>query len=64
MKIVELNNTDFFDYMRTIPDNSVPLIVTDPPYGIKFSGQTSDTKWDCIGLKIGKRLNCSDNEKC
>jgi len=49
MKNVELHNTDCFDYMRTIPDNSVPLIVTDPPYGIKFSGQTSDTKWDCIG---------------
>ena len=39
---------DCFDFMKEIPDNSVPLIVTDPPYGINFNGQTSDTTWDNI----------------
>ncbi|WP_244542269.1 DNA-methyltransferase [Azotobacter beijerinckii] len=29
--------------MRTLPDNSVDSIVTDPPYGISFMGK----RWDC-----------------
>ena len=38
-----LFNTDAFEYMKTIPDSSVDLIVTDPPYGISFEGKEWDT---------------------
>ena len=30
------------DHLRTLPDNSVDAIVTDPPYGLSFMGK----KWD------------------
>ena len=33
---------DCMKRLKTIPDNSIDLIVTDPPYGIKFMGK----KWD------------------
>ena len=45
---IELYNVNCFEYMKGIPDGSVSLIVTDPPYGINFSGSTSDTSWDDI----------------
>lgn len=40
---------DCIDVMRTMPDNSVDSIVTDPPYGIRFMGAA----WD--GADIEKR---------
>jgi site-specific DNA-methyltransferase (adenine-specific) len=33
---------DCLEKLKAIPDNSIDLIVTDPPYGIKFMGK----KWD------------------
>jgi len=30
----ELINIDCLEYMKTIPDNSIDLILTDPPYNI------------------------------
>ena len=48
MKKIDTYCIDCFEYMKSIPDNSIPLIVTDPPYGINFSGQTSNTSWDNI----------------
>jgi site-specific DNA-methyltransferase (adenine-specific) len=48
IKDIDIHNVDCFEYMRGIESNSIPLIVTDPPYGINFSGQTSDTSWDNI----------------
>ena len=45
---IELHNTDSFEFIKTLPDNSIKLIVSDPPYGISFSGQTSKTEWDNI----------------
>jgi DNA modification methylase len=37
-----LHNSDCLEFMRTLPDNSVDSIVTDPPYGLSFMGK----KWD------------------
>ncbi len=48
MATIELWNCDCFDYMSEMEDESVSLIVTDPPYGINFKGVTSDTGWDSI----------------
>jgi hypothetical protein len=33
---------DCLDVLRTLPDNSVDAVVTDPPYGLSFMGK----KWD------------------
>jgi len=33
---------DCIEMMRTLPDNSVDSVVTDPPYGLGFMGK----KWD------------------
>lgn len=43
-----LHNIDCFKLMENIDSKSIPLIVTDPPYGISFTGKTSDTSWDDI----------------
>ena len=39
---IELKNGDCLEQMKTLPDNSVDSIVTDPPYGISFMAK----KWD------------------
>jgi hypothetical protein len=35
---------DCLDVMRTLPDNSVDAVVTDPPYGLGFMGR----EWDAL----------------
>jgi DNA modification methylase len=42
MTSVKLHHGDCLDVLRSMPDNSVDSIVTDPPYGISFMGK----KWD------------------
>jgi DNA modification methylase len=37
-----IHHGDCLDVLKTMPDNSVDAIVTDPPYGISFMGK----KWD------------------
>ncbi|MFV0519966.1 MAG: DNA-methyltransferase [Lachnospirales bacterium] len=34
MKNISLHNNDCFEFIKTMPDNSVDLILTDPPYNI------------------------------
>ena len=41
-KLINLLNGDCLEQMKTLPDNSVDSIVTDPPYGISFMAK----KWD------------------
>lgn len=38
----QLHIGDCLNVMRTLPDNSVDSVVTDPPYGLSFMGK----KWD------------------
>lgn len=42
MKNIQLMNGDCLELMKNIPDGSVDLVLTDPPYG------TSNCKWDSI----------------
>ena len=42
MSRFELHLGDCLETLRTMPDNSVDSIVTDPPYGLSFMGR----KWD------------------
>lgn len=39
---VTLHHGDCIEVMRTLPDNSVDAIVTDPPYGLGFMGKAWD----------------------
>jgi len=39
---IEIKNVDGLEYLSTIPDNSIDLILTDPPYIIsKDSGMNT-----------------------
>jgi DNA modification methylase len=43
---VDLHNLDCVEYLRTLPDNSVDLIIADPPYFIGFDGGRGwDKQW-------------------
>ena len=41
-----VTNKDCLKYLKTIPDNSIDLVLTDPPYFIGFDGGKGwDSKW-------------------
>jgi len=40
--VIDLRLGDCLAVLRTLPDNSVDAVVTDPPYGLSFMGK----KWD------------------
>jgi site-specific DNA-methyltransferase (adenine-specific) len=40
---IDLRLGDCLEVLKTIPDNSVDSIITDPPYGIGFMGKAWDT---------------------
>ena len=40
--MVTLHHGDCLDVLKTLPDNSIDSIVTDPPYGLAFMGK----RWD------------------
>ena len=42
MSILDLRNGDCLEVLKSLDDNSVDSIVTDPPYGLSFMGR----KWD------------------
>jgi site-specific DNA-methyltransferase (adenine-specific) len=42
----QLFNGDCLDVLKTLPDNSVDSIVTDPPYGL--SNQSQDDIVKCL----------------
>ena len=39
----KLVNGDCIEVMKSLPDNSVDAVVTDPPYGMRFMGKEWDT---------------------
>lgn len=45
----KLHLGDCMDVMRTMPDNSIDAVITDPPYGLSFMG----AKWDSFGGSTG-----------
>ncbi len=40
---------DCIEVMRSLPDNSVDSVVTDPPYGLEFMGKDWDAPWKRSG---------------
>jgi DNA modification methylase len=51
---VRVYHGDCIEVMRTLPDNSVDSIVTDPPYGLEFMGKDWDSPWKDHRSKIGR----------
>jgi DNA modification methylase len=43
MQINTVHNGDALEILRTLPDNSIDSVVTDPPYGISFMQRNWDT---------------------
>lgn len=41
---IDLRHGDCLEVLRSLPDNSVDAIVTDPPYGLSFMGSGSTGK--------------------
>jgi hypothetical protein len=50
---VELMPGDCLDVLRTLPDNHVDSVVTDPPYGLEFMGKD----WDSFDPKDRKNAS-------
>ena len=46
MKYNTIINMDCLRYLRTVPDNSVDLVLTDPPYNIGFDGGKGWDRWN------------------
>ena len=45
MKKNTITNKDCLKFLKTIPDNSVDLVLTDPPYNIGFDGGKGWDSW-------------------
>lgn len=39
--------TDSYDFLKTLPDNSIDIVLTSPPYnfGIKYNSTEDATRW-------------------
>lgn len=46
----KLHLGDCMEVMKSMPDNSIDAIITDPPYGLSFMG----AKWDSFGGSTGR----------
>ena len=45
MELNKIHNIDCLEFMKTLPDKCIDLVLTDPPYGIKLSrGYTKENK--------------------
>ena len=42
--MIDMRNADCLDYLKTLPDNSIDAVVTDPPY--LYLGHELDAKFD------------------
>jgi len=53
MEVNKIYQGDCIEVMKTLPDNSIDSIVTDPPYGLGFMGKEWDKLWgkNTLGVK-------------
>jgi DNA modification methylase len=56
---VTLFHGDCIEVMRSLPDNSVDAVVTDPPYGIGFMGKA----WDGAAIAAAAKKQPMDHTK-
>lgn len=50
---VTLHHGDALDILRTLPDESIDSVVTDPPYGLEFMGKDWDAPWKSASVGRG-----------
>ena len=62
--MIEFFNEDCFERFKKLEDNSIDAAVTDPPYGIAFSGKTSNTNWDNLSDEDYYKLLCTFFSEC
>lgn len=53
---MKLELGDAFELIKTLEDNSVDLILTDPPYGITACAWDKDIDWDTLGAEFKRVL--------
>lgn len=46
----ELHNVDCLEFMRSMPDKSVDIVITDPPYGIGAAKEKPHNGWSDYGI--------------
>src|SRR5260221_13829145 len=39
MELNKIHNIDCLEFMKTLPDKCIDLVLTDPPYGINFGSE-------------------------
>jgi site-specific DNA-methyltransferase (adenine-specific) len=50
MEVNKIIQGDCLEVLKTIPNNSIDTIITDPPYGLAFMGK----EWDNFGTDLQK----------
>lgn len=48
LEINKIYNADCLELMKEIPDNSIDLVLTDPPYGINYQSNMRSSKFNKI----------------
>ncbi len=54
MELNKIHNVDCLEFMKTLPDKCIDLIVTDPPYGLDeklFQGGSKNANWAMVKYK-------------
>lgn len=55
MEVNKIYNIDVIEFMSTLPDESIDLVVTDPPYLISYKPNESIEYHSSLGIKREKR---------
>jgi len=59
--MIELIHGDCLEKMKDIPDGSIDMILTDPPYGMDLTPQRKSAKFAGVKIKNDDQLNWSDD---
>jgi site-specific DNA-methyltransferase (adenine-specific) len=54
MELNKIHNIDCLEFMKTLPDKCIDLVLTDPPYGIGIDGSDESIK---DGVQIRKKYD-------
>lgn len=50
MELNKIHNIDCLEFMKTLPDNCIDLVLTDPPYGMNYQSSRRTDKHEKIEL--------------
>lgn len=52
--MIRVEHCDYFDFLKSLPDESVDLVVSDPPYGVDYQNNYTKQKHDKIANDAGE----------